>query len=185
MRIHWVKLDKVHSTNSYLADLIRNNEAEEGFAVVADYQDTGKGQGSSRWHSGRGENLLMSVALFPAFLSASRQFHISRIASLAICDFLEPLGLKVHIKWPNDILTGRGKISGILIENSIKGQKISHSVVGIGLNLNQKDFPDFPVRATSLVMEKGIITEPFHVAETVSGRLAYRYNMLKNRNIDT
>lgn len=178
MQIDWVKLDHVNSTNSYLAELIRDRATHDTLAVVADYQDSGKGQGANRWHSRRGENLLMSMALFPAFLSASMQFHISRIASLAICDLMESMGLKVWIKWPNDILSGECKISGILIEHCITGEYISHSIIGIGLNLNQKEFPDFPVRATSFILEKEIVSEPFQVAKMVADQLINRYEML-------
>ncbi len=184
MQIHWVRLDKVNSTNSYLAELLRDERTYESIAVVADYQDSGKGQGSNRWHSRRGQNLLMSMVLFPAFLSASMQFYIARIASLAICDFLESVGLEVFIKWPNDILSRQCKISGILIEHSITGKYISHSVIGMGLNLNQKEFPDFPVSATSLILEKGIITEPFHAAEMVAGQLIKRYDMLTEGRLE-
>lgn len=184
MQIGWVKLDNVNSTNSYLAELLRKRTTHDALAVVADYQDSGKGQGSNRWHSRRGENLLMSMAVFPAFLSASMQFHISRIASLAICDFMESMGLKVMIKWPNDILSGDRKISGILIEHSITGDYISHSIIGIGLNLNQKEFPDFPVRATSLILEKEIVSEPFQVAKMVADQLIKRFEMLLEGDLE-
>ena len=179
MEPQWVKLDKVHSTNSYLVEQIQAEKANESMVVLADYQEAGRGQGANRWHSRSGENLIMSRVLFPAFLSASDQFHISRIASLAIYDFLESLELKIRIKWPNDIITENGKIAGILIEHGITEKLISHSVIGIGLNLNQSLFPEFPVRAVSLVKEKGITMEPIKAAEALFNHLNLRYTMLK------
>ena len=141
----WIKLNDVSSTNSYISTLLSQESAIDPIVVLADYQESGKGQGNHTWHSNRGENLLMSLLLFPAFLSASSQFCLSMVASLAITDTLDSLGIAAKIKWPNDILTKNGKIAGILIEHGISGKTISHSIIGIGLNLNQHAFPEFPV----------------------------------------
>jgi len=113
MKNRWIKHDSVTSTNTLLFDLLKQQQAEEGTIVIADYQHGGRGLGDHSWISNRGENLLMSLLLFPAFLSASAQFHLSRVASLALCDTLETLGVDPVIKWPNDILTRKGKIAGI------------------------------------------------------------------------
>lgn len=121
----------------------------------------------------------MSLLLFPAFLSASEQFHLSRVASLALCDTLETLGVEAVIKWPNDILTSSGKIAGILIENGITGGNITHTIMGIGLNLNQSLFPDFQVPATSLTRETGKIVDIGGVGEMVAMDLKRRYHKLK------
>ena len=117
MRNRWIKHDSLTSTSTFLSDLLKHQDLEEGTVVVADYQDAGKGQGEHSWVSARGENLLMSMLLFPAFLSAKWQFHLSRVASLALCDALENLGIDSVIKWPNDILSGKGKIAGISLMN--------------------------------------------------------------------
>ncbi|MCK5136034.1 MAG: biotin--[acetyl-CoA-carboxylase] ligase [Bacteroidales bacterium] len=179
MEVRWIKLGSVTSTNSYISELIKQGKAGEGLVVIADYQEAGRGQGANRWQSRKGENLLMSTLLFPAFLSASRQFHISRMASLAICDTMDPLGLDPRIKWPNDILIRQEKIAGILIEHGITGKNISHTIIGIGMNLNQSDFPEFPVNATSLALEKGFTREPLLVAEDLLKHLMARYIQLK------
>jgi BirA family biotin operon repressor/biotin-[acetyl-CoA-carboxylase] ligase len=175
----WIKLDSVDSTNSYVSGQLRSGEAVEEMVVIADFQESGKGQGDHKWESQRGKNLLMSVLLYPVFLSASEQFHLTRLASLAICDFLDPLGLDTLIKWPNDVLTSGGKIAGILIENGITGKSISHTIMGIGINLNQGQFPEYPVRATSLFMERGITLEPGFAAESVMEHLEVRYRNLE------
>jgi BirA family biotin operon repressor/biotin-[acetyl-CoA-carboxylase] ligase len=180
MRNRWIKHDSLPSTNSYISDRLRLEALDEGSVVVADYQDAGRGLGEHSWVSNRGENLLMSLLLFPAFLSASRQFYLSRVASLALCDALETLGLAASIKWPNDILTEKGKIAGILIEHGITGKRISHSVVGLGLNLNQTVFPGFPVPATSLALESGRQVDVTEVGELVESSLMNRYQELKD-----
>lgn len=180
MRNRWIKHDSLPSTNSFLSDLLRHETLDEGTVVIADYQDAGRGVGDHSWESNRGENLLMSLLLFPAFLSASRQFHLSRVASLAICDALEDLGLASAIKWPNDILTEKGKIAGILIEHGIAGKSISHTVIGLGLNLNQTDFPRFGVPATSLVLETGRQVDLMEAGKLVISSLMSRYQELKD-----
>jgi len=179
MRNRWIKHDSLTSTNSFLTDLLSEEHLEEGTVVIADYQDAGRGQGDHLWHSSRGENLLMSLLLFPAFLSASSQFHLSRVASLALCDALDTLGIPSVIKWPNDILTERGKIAGILIEHSITASHISRTVIGLGLNLNQTEFPDFRVPATSVHLETGRPVDVTEFGELVESRLMNRYRELK------
>ena len=175
----WTKLDSIASTNSYISALIEAGQGGENQVITADYQDDGRGQGAHSWHSQKGKNLLMSILLHPAFLSASDQFQLSRLTSLAICDTLESEGLKPVIKWPNDILTSLGKIAGILIEHRIVGGKISHSTIGIGLNLNQLSFPEFPVRATSYIIEKGITANPDTMADRLVKKILMRYKMLE------
>jgi len=176
----WIKLSNVSSTNSYISALLNQESTIEPIVVLADYQESGKGQGSHAWYSNPGENLLMSLLLFPAFLSASSQFRLSMVASLAITDTLDSLGITVEIKWPNDILTKKGKIAGILIEHGISGKSISYSIIGIGLNLNQLDFPVFPVPATSVALETEGLTIPGDLAEILVSNLETRYNSLEH-----
>ncbi len=179
MEIRWIRHDKVTSTNLLLAELQMQRKAKEGMVIIADYQEGGKGQGSNSWHSRKGENLLMSMLLFPAFLSASHQFHLSRLVSVAICEVLESLGVRPVVKWPNDILANWAKIAGILIEHGISGGSISHTIAGIGLNVNQKEFPEFPHAATSLLLETARHHLPRDVGDQLAKRIVVRYHELK------
>lgn len=83
------------------------------------------------------------------------QFLLTAIASLAVYDTLKTFKFSdISIKWPNDILIKNKKIAGILIENKISGKYIKHSIVGIGINVYQKEFPDeIKQRTTSLALE--------------------------------
>lgn len=150
--------------------------------VVADFQEHGRGQGDNAWQSENGNNLLMSVLLYPEFLSASLQFQLSVITSLAVCDTLKGFGVEPYIKWPNDILTGNGKIAGILIENGIMEGLLTHAIIGIGLNVNQVAFPEYPLKATSLACEKPEYYDPLQVARELVSRLMIRYTQLKEGN---
>ncbi len=182
MKEKWIFLDSIASTNSYLSRLAQQHLGVEGMTVLADYQEAGKGQGTHGWYSAKGENLLMSTLLFPVFLSASHQFQLSRVASLAICDVLEEMKIDPLIKWPNDILVDRKKIAGILIEHTITGRHISYSILGMGLNLNQTTFPEFPLQATSVKLAAQIQTMPREVAKRLRGHLVTRYEELRNGN---
>lgn len=108
--------------------------------VVADYQTAGRGCGTNSWESERGKNLLFSMLIHPTDLPAKRQFHISMAVSLAICEALGQHIGDLSIKWPNDIYWRNAKICGILIENRLQGQRICDSIIGVGLNVNQRQF---------------------------------------------
>ena len=108
--------------------------------VWADYQTAGRGQGTNKWESERGKNLTFSILLHPETLPANRQFLLSMQVSLAICEALSEHIGDLSIKWPNDIYWRNAKIAGILIENSLQGSVIRDSIVGVGLNVNQRQF---------------------------------------------
>jgi len=109
---------------------------------AAEYQTAGRGQRGNHWNSDRSENLTFSILLKPREILASRQFVISEAASVAMIDYLSERGITARIKWPNDIYVGDKKICGMLIEHIISGDKVSSSIIGIGLNVRQRSFPD-------------------------------------------
>lgn len=179
MEIRWIRHDRLSSTNELLSAILKQEKLREATVVIADYQEAGKGQGTNSWQSRAGENLLLSLLLFPAFLSASRQFHLSQVVSVAICELLESLGVTSSIKWPNDILSTRGKIAGILIEHGITGGSISHTIAGIGLNVNQREFPHFPQPASSLLLETGHTAGRQELAANLVAKIIEWYEKLK------
>ena len=136
-----VRLDETSSTNTELKLLQQKNPLPEGSMVMTEFQTSGRGQAGNSWYSGKGKNLLFSFLLYPRFIQAKDQFIISRIVSLAIIRVLQQYTENITIKWPNDIYWNDKKIAGILIENSLMGQHIEYTIVGIGLNVNEDDFP--------------------------------------------
>lgn len=140
-----IRFRELGSTNSYLKE---NLDGLPQYAVVtADYQTAGRGQRGNGWEAEPGKNLLMSMLYYPPEgLHPSCQFMISKAVSLATVEtvdkLLEGVGHpEVCVKWPNDIYVGDMKVAGILIEHSIQSAcRIAHSVIGIGLNVNQRDF---------------------------------------------
>ena len=136
-----IHIAETDSTNRWLRDSTPSLAAGENIAVVADYQTAGKGCGSNSWESERGKNLTFSMLIHPEGIPANAQFRMTEVVSVALCETLEPyINNKVEIKWPNDIYVGERKICGILIENRLQGSVIKDAVIGIGLNVNQREF---------------------------------------------
>ena len=136
-----VHIDETDSTNSWLRKRLAADERSDANIVVwAEYQTAGRGCGTNRWESEREKNLTFSMLIHPKELPATQQFHISMAISLAICEAIGQYIGDVSIKWPNDIYWRNGKIGGILIENTLKGNIIMESIIGIGLNVNQRVF---------------------------------------------
>ncbi len=149
--------EKLPSTNSHAQQLLLQQEGiAEGTLIQALEQSAGRGQQGTNWQSNANQNLTISIILYPNFLPLNEQFTLNQAVSLAIIDFLTPyISDKLRIKWPNDILVEDKKICGILIENSIQSQRISTSILGIGLNINQLNFKNLP-QATSLSQTTGV-----------------------------
>jgi len=145
------KIEWLEVTDSTNLEIRRRLDVLDNLSVIAArLQTSGRGQGTHIWLSPGGENLTFSVLLRfggtgLAALPVADALFITRIATLAVHDFLEEEGVESRIKWPNDIWAGSCKICGMLIENILNGSEVACSVVGIGLNINQKSFdPSLP-----------------------------------------
>ncbi len=134
-QIEWI--DSCQSTNTLLTSL---PDAPHGYVIVTKAQTAGRGQRGNSWEAEPGQNLTFSMLLRPQRISARRQFELSMLVSLAIVNVLDRYVENVAIKWPNDIYVGDKKICGILIENTLSDSLLARSIVGVGLNVNQKRF---------------------------------------------
>jgi BirA family biotin operon repressor/biotin-[acetyl-CoA-carboxylase] ligase len=151
-----IKLDAIDSTNDFLKQMSKKQIVENFTTVVAKTQTKGKGQMGSTWDSESGKNLIMSILIKDILKNTDEIFHLNVAIALSVIQLLEDLNLpKLSIKWPNDIMSDNKKLCGILIENSFKSDNKIESIVGIGLNVNQKAFESLP-KASSLavVMDK-------------------------------
>ena len=198
------RFDELPSTNDWAAEFIasgQNSAAKtrppEGTVVRAANQTAGKGQLGSQWKSEPGENLLLSIILYPAWLEAQAQFYLSMAVALALRDLvletiwagveqnpdsseqLQVLPSMVKIKWPNDLYLGDKKAAGILIQNAISGSTLQSAIVGTGLNVNQKYFPEELPNATSLAIAFGVSFDIEQVAERLFACVERRYLSLK------
>lgn len=170
--------NEIESTNNYAKQMVSDNP-EEGTVVLAQFQQSGRGQQGNHWESEAGKNLLASIILYPGFLHAGLQFYLSKIVSLALIDTLKPDIPDVSVKWPNDIYIGDQKIAGILIENAVKGSNLNYSIAGIGLNLNQEKFLSDAPNPVSLKQLTGKNYDVFQMLDTVLLFLNDWYNILR------
>ncbi len=144
------------STNDDCARFLQDG-APHGLVVVADSQSAGKGRRGRNWASPPGESVYMSVGLRPQ-MPADSTSMLTLVAALAVCRAIEEVSEcdKAYIKWPNDIVIGGRKVCGILTELHFDGQGDPLVVIGIGINVNNRDFPqELMLTATSLYLEFG------------------------------
>ena len=178
-----IYLAECGSTNTFAQELIIKNNATEGCVVLAGAQTQGKGQRGNTWESEPFQNLTFSLILTPSFLKARDQFLLNMAVSLAVLDAVTsflPTGCTV--KWPNDIYFNNRKLGGILIENSISGEFLQRSIIGIGLNINQEHFTvDTAVSFTQLTGRKYDLNL---VLENLLEQLEKRYLQLRQQKTE-
>ena len=176
---HFDHLETVTSTNEHLKAFVADGVPQ---VTMADEQTAGKGRYGRRWHSEKGQGLYVSFLAYPTW-SAARAPFLTMIAALAVIRAIEAHGgsrLKPKIKSPNDILINQRKVAGILTELGTQSARIRWSIIGIGLNLYQKDFPEgLASKATSLLMEGVTITHPLSLCQEISRHLASAFRLLE------
>lgn len=154
--------------------VLNDKRAKKIQLVTTDYQTHGHGQVNTVWESARGENLLFSFLFRPQHITAGEQFFLSEIACLAVAHTLDAYTEGISVKWPNDVYHHDRKISGMLLRHTLSGAQISATLVGIGLNLNQKQFLGDAPNPVSL---RQIIGRPVD-REEVLCRFAHHFDRL-------
>lgn len=169
--------DVTASTN---ADVRRMAEdgAKEGLLVVADGQTLGKGRRGRTWESPKGTNLYFSMLLKPDF-SPDKASMITLVAAYSVAKVIRKnTGLDAKIKWPNDIVVDKKKVCGILTEMNMERDYIHHIVVGVGINVNEEEFPEEIIdMATSLKNEKGSILSRANLLSDILSQMEKDYAM--------
>lgn len=130
------------------------------------------------WLSESGKNLTFSIIVHPSFVLPEQQFLLNKVVALSVFDLLSGIVDGLYIKWPNDIICSEGKLSGILIENILQGAAIKSSVIGIGINLNQIQFPEGSGQATSLKLVTGADYAPDLILNNFMVFFERRYSAL-------
>ena len=181
-------LPEVQSTNTYLLDLLAQGTTLPDTTVIYTFRQTaGRGQMGNSWESEPDKNILFSMLLCPTFLPIREQFLLSQICSLGIVEALDELirtqhlqnEVKLSIKWPNDIYAGDGKLCGILIENRLMGGTLQHSVLGVGINVNQEKWIGNAPNPISLKL-LGVETDPLTVLDLVTKHIVELYHALRD-----
>ncbi len=181
MEIRWHHYKKLPSTNQKAMEAIATGTLHEGDVVWTDKQWRGKGTGENRWESEAGKNLTFSLVLEPHFISPSEQFLLTQIVSLALQQVIEKQlnGQPCSIKWPNDLYVSNKKIAGVLIQNMIKGEILQTSVLGIGINVNQKIFVSDAPNPVSIIHFTNKETKLFPLLKDVIHNITILYEMIK------
>jgi BirA family transcriptional regulator, biotin operon repressor / biotin---[acetyl-CoA-carboxylase] ligase len=182
-----IELNETTSTNRFTSELLSKEKLPDGTIITARYQSCGKGAGENIWESAEGKNLTVSIVLHPEFLPLERQFILNKMVSLGVYDMISKLVTdpsQVKIKWPNDVYVGNKKISGMLIENTIIGNTFQHSILGIGININQEVFSSDAPNPISL---KNITGKEYNLRDCLTllcSCLEKRYGYLRNEGIN-
>jgi BirA family biotin operon repressor/biotin-[acetyl-CoA-carboxylase] ligase len=167
--------DEIPST----IDEARDEKYCHGDVIVADHQTAGRGQRGHKWASPRGENLMFSAVLDTRFLLVTEQFLLLQTVALALTDMLATYGIDSSIKWTNDIYVGDRKITGVLIDHTIRDGRLARSGVGVGINVNQTNFEEWLPNPTSMKLCSGLELDRRDVLERFMECLTARYEMLK------
>ena len=168
-------IENTTSTN----DEVRDPKYGHLDAVWAEHQSAGRGQRGHSWHSQEGENITFSVVLTPTFLPVHEQFLLSEIVALSLVHTLREYGIECRIKWTNDIYAGDNKIVGILIEHALSGDTLARTIVGVGLNVNQREFPADLPNPTSMACERGEIFDREEIIRRIIENLEALYVRLE------
>ncbi len=172
-------LDSIDSTNNEAKR--RLDKISHTTVIAAKEQTAGRGQRGNSWKTETAKNLTFSLVMKSGNgtmdgVAVACQFVISEAIALGITGYLREKGIGAMIKWPNDIYVGDRKICGILIENTVRNGQLSSCIAGVGLNVNQTDFPDNipnPVSMTLIsgkeyVLETELVNLTRHITERLS-----------------
>lgn len=177
--------DSIDSTNA-CAKTFANKGVEEGTVVIADHQTAGRGRFGRTWLAESGSSLLFSVIVRPTF-NADTIGLLPFFAAVGIASAIETItGMRCECKWPNDILLSEQKCCGILMESISQQNKIDYAIIGIGLNVNQKNFfGDLEGKATSLSNECGREFDRRNVFYQIMSSLESHYTDVSKGDFNT
>jgi len=170
------------STNAFAEQLISENKIKETTCIAVNHQFAGKGQGKNIWESEKGKNLTISIACFPVFLPAEKQFFLNKAVALSVYDLISELVPEktISIKWPNDIYIGDEKVAGMLIQSAVQSNKIKYTIIGIGININQRKFPEHLPNPTSVIQHSNSEKDLDKTLKKYLTIFEKYYEMLKN-----
>lgn len=164
-------LSSTTSTNDVAKRMALTEDAAHGAVILAEHQTSGRGRMGRQWQNTAGKDICMSLVLWPD-IKISKAPLLALATAVGVSDALEQTGIKNAIKWPNDILCGGKKLSGILLESSVKPDPSFFVIVGIGLNVNQTNLPEgLDAIATSLALQSGKETDRNILAAKLLNRL--------------
>jgi BirA family biotin operon repressor/biotin-[acetyl-CoA-carboxylase] ligase len=181
-------IETTHSTNVTLKEKCQDyldnwNKSFNFYGIYTNEQTQGKGLGSNKWCSTKGQNILVSF-LFQPPITPQNQFYFNQYFALSIRKFLAQFVENPQIKWPNDIYVQDDKIAGILIEHNIQGERIKYSIAGVGININQTTFDQEIENPTSLKLLTGETYNTHELVQNLNNILQEEYYLLHENNLE-
>ena len=150
--VHFAR--ETDSTNLWIKRLAKEG-APEGTLALAEFQSAGRGRLGRSWEVPEGTSVMMSILLRPKF-EPQYAPTLTLVMGMAVAKAVKKFGFDVSIKWPNDVVVSHKKICGILTEMGVRDGKIDYAVIGVGINVNIREFPEeMADKATSLYLESG------------------------------
>ena len=150
--VHFAR--ETDSTNLWIKRLAKEG-APEGTLALAEFQSAGRGRLGRSWEVPEGTSVMMSILLRPKFEPQYAPM-LTLVMGMAVAKAVKKFGFDVSIKWPNDVVVSHKKICGILTEMGVRDGKIDYAVIGVGINVNIREFPEeMADKATSLYLESG------------------------------
>ena len=150
--VHFAR--ETDSTNLWIKRLAKEG-ASEGTLALAEFQSAGRGRLGRSWEVPEGTSVMMSILLRPKFEPQYAPM-LTLVMGMAVAKAVKKFGFDVSIKWPNDVVVSHKKICGILTEMGVRDGKIDYAVIGVGINVNIREFPEeMADKATSLYLESG------------------------------
>ncbi len=175
----FIELPTVDSTNIYAMQQVHARLAKHGTIYFAHEQTRGKGQWGRIWDSRKGENIVLSIVYEPLLLSPASTFLLSAAVALGCYNFCKVFtGEETAIKWPNDIYWRDRKAGGILVENLIRGNQWEFAIAGIGININQVNFPEDLPNPVSFRQITGKTLSPIALAKELCAQLQQSWKLL-------
>ncbi len=181
-------IESIHSTNVTLMEecskyLEHWDKRFDFYGIYTDEQTQGKGLGSNKWVSHKGQNILISFIFQPP-ITTQNQFYFNQFFAISIFTFLSRYIENLSIKWPNDIYVGNKKIAGILIEHSIQGSNLQCTIAGVGININQTRFDPTILNPTSLAQISGKEFDVTMLISELMRILEKQYQLIKEQKFE-
>jgi len=180
-----IRKESLASTNSFAEQQLAEGKIHKPCCIMATCQSAGKGQGVNSWVSEAGKNLTFSIVGFPEFMLAEKQFYLNKAVALSVAGFVSELvpDKSITIKWPNDIYIEDNKTAGILIQTAIQKDRMKYAIIGIGINVNQEQFPEYLPNPTSIIQHTKTKTDLDGAIRRFLEIYQARYEMLMNKRI--
>ena len=156
MDLRYDYYESIDSTNDEIKRRLSESEVSEGLVISAGMQTAGRGRSGHEWSSPPGSSVATSLLVHPVGVDSDAIPRITILAACAVAGYAGTLaGSRVGIKWPNDVMIGEKKVSGILVERILAGDEVS-VIIGIGVNLSAGSYPpELLDRATSIEEQTG------------------------------